>query len=403
VVASACVSVYSGWRKELAMPQSIPPGLTQEHILRALSDLDAGVSHSFGEPTKYELVHQGKRYAPKAVVGVACKYLIGRMLHWKELSSGMGSGQAINVLQRLGFTVVRKGEEPPAVGKDWSEQEVALAVADYFDMLRQELFGQAYSKSKHRKALSPQLAGRSKSSIQFNHANISAVLLSRGLPYINGYKPRGNFQALLAQAVDAFLDQNPSYLKELAESPVVNPDQAPSEPTGDLTGIFVPAPKRIVLPQPGKPWLSLKGRRIDFALRDATNRKLAELSEEFVVKLERRRLVLAKRDDLAGRVQWASRDFGDGLGFDILSFDEADNKERFLEVKATGQGLHAPFYVTANEVRCSEDVGSLYLLYRVFDFSRAPRVYILPGPLNEACKLRPTQYLAAIRPPKRPG
>jgi hypothetical protein len=53
------------------VPQSIPPGLTQEHILRALADLDAGTSHSFGEPTKYELVHRDKRYAPKAVIGLA--------------------------------------------------------------------------------------------------------------------------------------------------------------------------------------------------------------------------------------------------------------------------------------------------------------------------------------------
>src|SRR6266540_750393 len=43
------------------MPQSIPAGLTKEHVLKALADLDAGVSHSFGDPTKYELVHEGKR------------------------------------------------------------------------------------------------------------------------------------------------------------------------------------------------------------------------------------------------------------------------------------------------------------------------------------------------------
>jgi hypothetical protein len=51
------------------MPQSIPPGLTKEHVLRALSDLDAGIDHPFGQPTGYFLVHKGKRYAPKAVAG----------------------------------------------------------------------------------------------------------------------------------------------------------------------------------------------------------------------------------------------------------------------------------------------------------------------------------------------
>jgi hypothetical protein len=44
------------------MPQSIPKGLTREHVLKALADLDAGIEHSFGRATGYELVHDGKRY-----------------------------------------------------------------------------------------------------------------------------------------------------------------------------------------------------------------------------------------------------------------------------------------------------------------------------------------------------
>ena len=50
------------------MPRSIPKGLTREHVIKALADLDAGVEHSFGRATGYELVYGGKRYAPKAVV-----------------------------------------------------------------------------------------------------------------------------------------------------------------------------------------------------------------------------------------------------------------------------------------------------------------------------------------------
>jgi hypothetical protein len=49
------------------MPQSIPPGLKQEHVIQALNDLDNGIDHPFGAPTGYELVHDAKRYAPKAV------------------------------------------------------------------------------------------------------------------------------------------------------------------------------------------------------------------------------------------------------------------------------------------------------------------------------------------------
>jgi len=74
------------------MPQSVPPGLTREHVLHALADLDAGVDHPFGPATGYELVHDQKRYAPKAVVGLACRYSVGRVLQPGEFSGGDAAG-----------------------------------------------------------------------------------------------------------------------------------------------------------------------------------------------------------------------------------------------------------------------------------------------------------------------
>src|SRR5208337_3522938 len=70
------------------MPQSIPAGLTRTHVLQALADIDAGVDHPFGQPTGYELLHEGKRYPPKAVVGLACRYSLGRILLPEEFSGG---------------------------------------------------------------------------------------------------------------------------------------------------------------------------------------------------------------------------------------------------------------------------------------------------------------------------
>ena len=139
------------------MPQSIPRGLTRDHVLKALADLDAGVAHDFGEPTKFEVLYKGKRYAPKAVIGLACRHLTGRVWRHTEFSSGTAPGQACYVLQQLGFTVVRKGQPAEGEGRDWSKDEVAHIVTDYFDMLRQELHGQAYNKTDHRNALRPKL------------------------------------------------------------------------------------------------------------------------------------------------------------------------------------------------------------------------------------------------------
>jgi hypothetical protein len=114
---------------------------------------------------------------------------------------------------------------PGQPGTDWSAHEVRLIVADYFAMLARELLGKDYSKAEHRRALLPQLGGRSDGSVEYKHANISAVLTEQGLPYSEGYKPRGNYQALLAQEVDAFLDQHPSFLEQLAAAPTVSPDK----------------------------------------------------------------------------------------------------------------------------------------------------------------------------------
>jgi hypothetical protein len=384
------------------MPHSIPPGLTPEHVLRALADLDAGAEHPFGPPTGYELVYAGRHYPPKAVVGLAWRHLSGRILHPEEFSGGEAPGQANFVLRRLGFTVVKKGEAAPLVdepkaGTDWSGQEVRLVVADYFAMLEAELLGKPYSKTAHRQALAPQLTERSDGSIEFKHQNISAVLTGLGLPYIAGYKPRGNYQALLAQEVEAFLDRSPTFLEQLAGAPGVNPSQAPEVDSWDPGRIIEDPPEAVATPrEPEKPWLSRRARRIDFVERDAANRRLGKLGEEFVVQLERHRLRLAGRDDLAQRVQWVTESLGDGLGFDVLSFREGDASERLIEVKTTGLGKFFPFYVTRNEVRCSEDMAGQFYLFRVFDFARAPRAYILPGSLRANFRLEPVQFRVTI-------
>jgi hypothetical protein len=143
-------------------------------------------------------------------------------------------------------------------------------------------------------------------------------------------------------------------------------------------------------------WDQHRAFTVDFALRDAVNRKLGALGERFTVELERRRLLQRGRDDLAGKVKWVADTCGDGLGFDVLSFDERDDSERLIEVKTTTLGKYFPFYATANEVRRSEFDRDRYHLYRVFGFARAPRVYILSGALSELCQLEPVQYRASI-------
>ena len=55
---------------------------------------------------------------------------------------------------------------------------------------------------------------------------------------------------------------------------------------------------------------------------------------------------------LANRVEHVSQTKGDGLGYDVLSFD-ASAKERFIEVKTTSFGKETPFFISRNEVEFS--------------------------------------------------
>ncbi|MFL6811299.1 MAG: hypothetical protein ACJ8FD_20030, partial [Bradyrhizobium canariense] len=75
---------------------------------------------------------------------------------------------------------------------DWTDEELDRIVADYFSMLGEEITGASYNKAAHNRALRDRL-DRSKSSVEFKHRNISAVLVKLGLPRINGYFPAENY------------------------------------------------------------------------------------------------------------------------------------------------------------------------------------------------------------------
>lgn len=91
--------------------------------------------------------------------------------------------------------------------KVWSPEEVRLTIEDYFEMLEKESAGQSYNKTEHNRNLQTKLNGRSKAAIELKHQNISAVLHQLGYVFIKGYKPKGNFQRALIDAVGREADR----------------------------------------------------------------------------------------------------------------------------------------------------------------------------------------------------
>ncbi len=275
---------------------------------------------------------------------------------------------------------------------DWSDQEVDLIVADYFDMLRLELAGETYVK-KHRNEALQNMTGRSHGSIEFKHQNISAVLLKLGLPWIRGYKPMHNYQGALLGGIERFLQARPSFLEaphEAVGAPLANVQMA------ETPSLFIEAPPRlekVVAAEP--PQLRRLIRKFDPAARDERNRALGKSGEERVFFSERSRLASEGRDDLARRVRWVSQEEGDGAGYDILSFD-AGGHERLLEVKTTTGYQLTPFYISENERSLSEERPDTFRLVRVYDFIRRPRAFELVPPLTNSVLLRPVTHRATF-------
>lgn len=282
------------------------------------------------------------------------------------------------------------------MGEDWTAAEVAAIVADYRAMLRSELAGEAYNKTAHRQSLRALLNDRSDGSVEFKHANISAVLIELGFPFISGYKQRVNVQDLLRKEVETQVVADYT-LQALAKTFVT----APAEPTSvlrTLDEIRVPAPKvdsttdrtysRPIPPRP--PRLG-----IDYLAAEARNASLGLAGEKFVLDFEHRSLWESGDKRLAERIEHVSVTRGDGLGYDILSF-EPDGRERLIEVKTTGLGMRTPFFASRREVSASEELGEAYHLYRVFRFRDDAKLFVLSGSLSSNCLLDPIHFRATL-------
>jgi hypothetical protein len=268
---------------------------------------------------------------------------------------------------------------------DWTKAELQAIVGDYFAMLESEITGLIFSKTEHRNALRS-FVHRSPGAIERKHQNISAVLHDLGLPWINGYKPLGNYQAALLQEI---AEQLPNIISRLDEvSP--RPSQAP------ISTVFVAPPRPI--PSGKTRQLFPLIRKFDPAERDARNRMLGAAGEEYVLWIERERLHALGRSELAGKLTWVSRAVGDGLGYDIESFAE-DGSPIFIEVKTTRGPIDTPFYITENERRTAANKGKSYWLYRVFSFGTEPRIYTVCGQLEDVFALEPVSYRVRVRSP----
>jgi Domain of unknown function (DUF3883) len=349
--------------------------------------------YGFGKAREYVVrdPRSGTWADSKAIAGAA---LAHQFPGTRGLSASDFSGGDATVLARLSALGFEVRQIKDIVGSDWNEEEVALTVADYLRMLTFELSGQSYNKAAHRRALLRHLPGRTDQAVEFKHANISAVMLELGYPYLRGYKPRSNFQrSRLLDEVEKQVARLP-LLDEAAMVAVQQP--AAMAECEDFSKVLAQAPRtEMTAREPEKAYGKRTAIRRDYLEREARNRSLGLAGEQFALRFEQWRLAEIGVGQLAERVRHVSTEQGDGLGFDILSF-EPDGRERFIEVKTTAFGERTPFFVSANEVRFARETGPQFYLYRLFDFKASPRLFEMAGPIEQHCALDATTFRASF-------
>ncbi len=96
--------------------------VTQQHILQAIAEYDARGGqqfldvYGFAPSDDHPLLHEGRSYDSRAVLGVAHRFATGRIATPEEVQSGFDS--AVTILRRRGFTVREPSSAPrrtPAV------------------------------------------------------------------------------------------------------------------------------------------------------------------------------------------------------------------------------------------------------------------------------------------------
>lgn len=131
----------------------------------------------------------------------------------------------------------------------------------------------------------------------------------------------------------------------------------------------------------------LKGRFTNYEQQQKRNSITGITGERFVMEYERERLEELGVKNIPNKLKHTSVEEGDGLGYDIQSIDENGN-EIYIEVKTTAGSFTTPFYITNNELYCSQQHPDKFRLYRLYNFDskkKTGKIKIFSGDLSKLC------------------
>lgn len=116
-----------------------------------------------------------------------------------------------------------------------------------------------------------------------------------------------------------------------------------------------------------------------------------------IYDLEREKLIIENREDLAEKVLWVSKEKGDGAGYDIKSFEKKEGKyiEIYIEVKGTNKSINEPFEISMNEIEASNKYSKQYYIYRLGSvYSKRTKFYKINGRIEDNFNLEAISFKA---------
>lgn len=137
----------------------------------------------------------------------------------------------------------------------------------------------------------------------------------------------------------------------------------------------------------------------NYERRHKNLKKIGDIGEELTIKIEKTRLEAEGRSDLADKVEHVSKTIGDGLGYDVKSFENTGGiyVDKYIEVKTTTGGKNKPFDISANEVEVSKEKSEHYCIYRFYGVSgkaKQVKYYEVRGSVKDNFVLEAISYKA---------
>ena len=137
---------------------------------------------------------------------------------------------------------------------------------------------------------------------------------------------------------------------------------------------------------------------VNYHQNNVENKRIGDLGEIWIFKLEKEFLESHGKKKLAEKVEHVAKIKGDGLGFDILSYDLEGNP-KYIEVKTTKGNKNSTFFITRNELEKSIIEKGRYFLYRVYEYDEETekgKILKIKGELTNICNT-PMNYKVTLK------